>query len=68
MDTDLKRAEVEFDKLAKLAKKIVIPKDDEHQFAPYTEKELREAKDAASIIDRIEKNHCKLDNIEIKPI
>jgi hypothetical protein len=61
MDNELKRAELEFDKLAKLAEKISVPCDDEYQFAPYTEKELSDAQDAASIIDRIEKNHCKLD-------
>jgi hypothetical protein len=60
MDNELKRAELEFDKLAKLAEKICVPIDD-YQFAPHTQKELVEAADAASIIERIEKNHCKLD-------
>ena len=63
-NNELKLAELEFDKLAKLAENIRVPHDDDddkHQFAPYTEKELADAKDAASIIERIEKNHCKLD-------
>lgn len=60
-NTELKRAEQEFDKLAKLAENISVPQDDEYQFAPYTERELADAKEAASIIERIENNHCKLD-------
>lgn len=60
MDTELQRAEFEFNKLAKLAKQIKIP-DGEHQFMDYTEKEIADAAEAAAIIKRIEDNHCKLD-------
>jgi len=56
----LHRAEIKFDKLAKLAKKIKIS-DKKEEFLPYTEKERADAAEALKIIDRIEKNHRKLD-------
>lgn len=56
----LHRAELKFDKLAKLAEKIKI-REKREKFLPYTEKELADAAEALKIIDRIENIHCKLD-------
>lgn len=57
----LQMAEIQFDILAKLAKKIEIPLDNDDTFLPYTEQELQDAAEAFEIIARIENNHCKLD-------